>query len=93
MNYITPQRGFNKEIIKELNCKTEYFSDFAKHVIVSMDEMKIQENLVWIEHTIELIGFMILAPNLNLATLKDSQQKKLSFTCFCIFSSKLEESI
>ena len=45
-NYITPHRGFNKEIILELMKKIENFSDIEKFVILLMDAMKIQENLV-----------------------------------------------
>jgi hypothetical protein len=37
-----------------------YFSDIEKIMIMIMDEMKIQENLVWDKHTGELIGFIDL---------------------------------
>ena len=43
-NYITPQRGFNKEILLELIKKPENFSDIEQFVILLTDEMKIQEN-------------------------------------------------
>ena len=39
-----------------------------------MDEMKIQENLVWDKHTNDLIGFVDLGDaELNYATLKKSE--------------------
>ena len=44
-NYIRPERGFNKEIFKELNGKVKYFINIEKYVVLLIDEMKIQENL------------------------------------------------
>ena len=74
-NYITPQRGFNKEIILELIKKNENFSDIEKFVILLMDEMKIQENLVWNKHKGELIGFIDLGDDdNNNVTLKDGEK-------------------
>ena len=48
-NYITPQRGFSKPILTELINKTSLFSDIEKFVVLSLDEMKIQENLLGLE--------------------------------------------
>jgi len=45
-NYIHPERGFNKCIIKELEQKTKMFSESEKYIVLLFDEMKIQENLV-----------------------------------------------
>ena len=59
-NYIRPQRGFNKDVIEELKSKFESFTEEEKHVVVLLDEMKIQENLVWDKHTGELIGYVDL---------------------------------
>jgi len=59
-NYIHPQRGFNKNIIEELKSKFENFSEEEKYVALLLDEMKIQENLVWDKHTGELIGYVDL---------------------------------
>ena len=44
--FIRPERGFNKEIFKELNEKVKYFTNIEKYVVLLLDEMKIQENLV-----------------------------------------------
>ena len=84
-NYITPQRGFNKEILNELIKKTENFSENEKFVILLMDEMKIQENLVWNKHTGELVGFIDLGDtDVNFATLKD--REKLASHVFLVTS-------
>ena len=71
-NYIRPKRGFNHEIIDELIQKTSNFSDAEKHVVLLLDEMKIQENLVWDKHTGELIGYVDLGDeDLNFASLEN----------------------
>lgn len=71
-NYIHPKRGFNKEIIAELCTKVEKFSDAEKYVVLLLDEMKIQENLVWDKHTGELIGYIDLGDQeLNQAAIEN----------------------
>ena len=73
-NYIRPQRGFNPLIIAELADKTFNFSDQERFVTILIDEMKIQEDLVWDKHTGELIGYVDLGDKeVNQATLKDTQ--------------------
>lgn len=57
-NYIRPQRGFNKDIIKELQHKVKDFADAEKFIVLLFDEMKIQENFVWDKHSGELIGYV-----------------------------------
>ena len=42
--------------MRELRHKVNYFSDKGKFVVLLMDEMKIQENLVWDKHNGELLG-------------------------------------
>ena len=59
-NYIKPEQGFNPIIMRELRHKVNYFSDKGKFVVLLMDEMKIQENLVWDKHNGELIGYVDL---------------------------------
>ena len=59
-NYIRPERGFNPLIIDELLKKVEDFSEIEKYMILVMDEMKIQENLVWDKNSGELIGYVDL---------------------------------
>ncbi len=70
-NYIRPKQGFNKGIITELCEKVKDFSEAEKYIVILMDEMKIQENLVWDKHTGELIGFVNLGDiDLNYAALQ-----------------------
>lgn len=59
-NYIRPQRGFNSEIIDELKGKIANFTDDEKYICILLDEMKIQENLVFDKHSGELIGYVDL---------------------------------
>lgn len=70
-NYIKPTRGFNDKIIAELLQKVKDFSDAEKFFVLLMDEMKIQENLVWDKHSGDLIGYVDLGDvDLNYATLQ-----------------------
>ena len=70
-NYIRPKQGLNHEIIDELIRKTEAFSDAERFVVLSLDEMKIQEDLVWDKHSGELVGFVDLGDTeLNYGSFK-----------------------
>ena len=72
-NYIQPQRSFNKDIVNELLEKVKHFSDNEKFFVMLMDEMKIQENLVWDKRTGDLIGYVDFGDaELNYATLQKS---------------------
>ena len=57
-NYIRPKRGFNNEVVDELNKKTELFSESERcrrHLIWRNET---REDLVWDKHTGELVGFV-----------------------------------
>ena len=54
--------------MRELRHKVKYFSDKGKFVVLLMDEMKIQENLVWDKHNGELIGYVDLG-DINYAAM------------------------
>ena len=70
-NHIRPKRGFNAEIIKELTEQTKDFTDQEKYVVISFDEMKVQEDLVWDKNTNELIWFVDLGDtDMNYASIK-----------------------
>ena len=70
-NYIRPQRGFNGQLTKELTQQTSEFSSLERYIVLSFDEMKIQNDLVWDKHTGELIGFVDLGDtDLNFATFQ-----------------------
>ena len=86
-NYIKPQRGFNPEIIHELRRKISDFSDIEKFVVLLMDEMKIQENLVWDKHSGELVGYVDLGDiDLNYATLSKVTQVATHVLVFLVRS-------
>ena len=74
-NYIRPQRGFNKGIIAELSKKNRKTSvKGRKYIVLLLDEMKIQESLVWDKHTEELIGYVDLGDtDVNMATFENTQ--------------------
>ena len=72
-NYIRPQRGFNSKIVEELTSKVKDFQLKEKFVILLLDEMKIQEDLVWDKNTGELIGYVDLGdPELTYTTMKNA---------------------
>ena len=74
-NYIRPEQGFNKHVINELRDIVLKFEPAEKYGVLLMDEMKIQENLVWDKHTGDLIGFVDLGDTeLNYATLQKSDE-------------------
>ena len=74
-NYIRPQQGFNDKVVNELRDIVEKFESVEKYGILLMDEMKIQENLVWDKHTGDLIGFVDLGDaELNYATLQKNDK-------------------
>ena len=58
--YTRPNRGFNPDIVNELAKKSASFSEIERYVTILFDEMKIQENSVWNEHSGELIEFVDL---------------------------------
>ena len=58
-NAIRPTTGFNMEVIEEL-CKTTETLQSSQRFVLSFDEMKIQQNLVFDKHSGELIGYVDL---------------------------------
>ena len=56
-NAIKPKRGFQKEVIDELNAETNNYFDVQRYVVLLFDEMKVLANLVLDKTTGELIGF------------------------------------
>ena len=57
-NGICPTTGFNMEVIEELCKTTETLQSFQQFVVLSFDEMKIQQSLVFHKHSGELIGYV-----------------------------------
>ena len=57
------------EVIEELCKTTETVQSFQRFVVLSFDEMKIQQNLVFDKHSEELIGYVDLGdPEKNFST-------------------------
>ena len=74
-NYIRQRQAFNKNIVYPLKNIVQTFSDVEKYCIILMNEMKIQESLVWDKHTGDIIDFVDLGDTeLNYATLKESEE-------------------
>ena len=68
-NAIKPQAGFNPAVIEQLNQITSSFKGYERNVVLSFDEMKIQENLVYEKQSGDLVGYVDLGdPDLNLAS-------------------------
>ena len=57
-NYIRPKRGFNDRVVADLQKKKAAFTPQERYIVISFDEMKIQEDLVWDKNTGELIDFV-----------------------------------
>ena len=64
-NYFKPGAGIIKENIEELKEQASKFTGIQKYVAVVMDEMKIQENLLFDKTSGELIGFIDLGDPLT----------------------------
>ena len=64
-NYFKPGAGIAKEKIEELKEKTSQYVGIQKYVAVVMDEMKLQENLVFDKTSGELIGYIDLGDPLT----------------------------
>ena len=69
-NAIRPTAGFNPEIIAELSKTTDKLQGIQRFVVLSFDEIKIQENLVYDKHSAELIGYV------------DLGDSDLNYSCF-----------
>ena len=71
-NVIKPKAGFNHEVIEELKELTNKHYPNQKFVVLSFDEMKIKEDLVFDKYTGELVGFTDLGDDdLNFACLEN----------------------
>ena len=74
-NYIKPTKAFNPDVINDLIKKTASFSETERHVTILLDEMRIQEDLVCDEHSVELTRFVGLGDiYTNYVTLKSVEK-------------------
>ena len=69
-NAIRQTTGFNIEVIEELCKTTETLKSFQRIVVLSFDEMMIQQNLAFDMHSGELIRYVDLG---------DPEKKLLNF--------------
>ena len=71
-NYFKPNAGINPENIECLREKTKHFTDLLRHVVLVMDEIKIQSNLVFDKISGDRVGFVDLGdPMTNEAFAKE----------------------
>ena len=77
-NYITPQQGFNPQIVKDLAERTKDFSDSERYVGILVDEMKVQEDLVFDKNSGNLIGFIDFGDEIMNETLLFKEADKLA---------------
>ena len=92
-NAIKPQAGFNPEVIQQLCDTTNDLAGYQRYVVISMDEMKIKDNLVYDKSSEELIGFVDLGdPILNYGSFEDTTKLATSVLVFYIrrVASKLK---
>ena len=59
-NAIRPSAGFNPQIVQELIKTSSKLTGFQRYIVLSFDEIKVQENLVFDKHSGELVGFVDL---------------------------------
>ena len=86
-NVIRPERGFNPDLINDLAEKVKNFTDLERYTVLLLDEMKIQEDLVWDKHSGELIEFVDLGDaDVNFANLKDQKELASHVLVFMIKS-------
>ena len=79
-NYIKPERRFSPNIWH----KVKEFSDKKKIVALLIDNIKIQENLVWDKHDSELKGYVDLRDiDLNHAALPKVTKVARRVLVFC----------
>ena len=84
-NAIKPQAGFNPEVIQQLCDTTNDLKGYQRYVVISMDEMKIKDNLVYDKSSEELIGFVDLGdPILNYGSFDDTTQLATNVLVFYI---------
>ena len=72
-NAVTPECGFNPDIIAELIKSSKDYHGTQRYTILTFDEMKIQDNLVWNKYSGDLVGFVDLGdPETNYATFQNA---------------------
>ena len=71
-NVVKPGSGFNHQVIDELTKIASGLKCCQRYVVLSFDEMKIKENLVYDKYSGQLVGYVDLGdPETNYASFKD----------------------
>ena len=71
-NAVKPGSGFNHQVIDELTKITSGLHGCQRYVVLSFDEMKIKEHLVYDKYSGQLVGYVDLGdPETNYASFKD----------------------
>lgn len=71
-NAIKPSAGFNHKVVNELIKLTKDYNTYQRYIVISFDEVKIQENLVFDKYSGELVGYVNLGdPELNYSCFDD----------------------
>ena len=82
-NAIKPHAGINPAVIQELIKTTELFTGHQRNIVLSFDEMKIQQNLVYDKYSGDLVGYVDLGdPDLNYAAFKNQDDWQHMFLFF-----------
>ena len=69
-NAVKPGAGFNHQVINELTKIASGLKDCQRYIVLSFDEMKIKENLVYDKYSGQLVGYVDLGdPETNSAFL------------------------
>lgn len=76
-------------MVKDLAEKTREFSESERFVSIIIDEMKVQEDLVWDKNTGELVGFIDLGnEEINQSVLKENKKLATHIMVFMVKSIK-----
>ena len=74
-NAIKPHAGFNPAVINDLIKTTNLLKSCQRNVVLSFDEMKIQENLVYDKYTGNLVGYVDLGdPSINYSSFENPDE-------------------
>ena len=84
-NAITPQAGFNPDVVDDLRKKGKKFVGFGKFVVLSFDEVKIKSDLIFDKHTGKVIGFVDAGDeDLNSGTFLNQEVMATHVLCFFV---------
>ena len=71
-NAVKPHAGFNPAVIDDLIKTTNPLKGCQRNVVLSLDEMKIHENLVYDKYTGNLVGYVDMGdPNNNSSSFEN----------------------